>query len=263
MSYDEQLSSLKAELGKLSDKVEAKDNAPWYKKPTHISLLALAISFSTTLFSAYNSHQEDIRSNRRDVRSLLQRLSKLPIENYELMQRNKGTGQGEALSGMINQENILLATQAAELIGRYPQSFESTEYFAVAMALATSNIVGKVPTFYQHAMDTATSSNDYNVAARAYAGFLYGKGEYSEGRRLFGEAVNVWARFPERNAYVVNSTDMVTQMYWSQAEFGAGNRQEARERLAEARRKLAALPPGPGTDSFRSQLEFTARFVEP
>lgn len=261
--HDEQIGSLKLEIAKLNSKIDSKDAGPWYTKPpTLISLAAFLFSFSTTLFSAYNSHQEDIRANRREVRTLLQRLTKLPIENYELMQRNKGAGPGEALSGMLNQENILLATQAAELIERYPQSFASTEYFAVAVALSTSNIFGKVPGFFQRAMDTATTSNDYNVAARSYAAYQYSKGEYSEGRRLYGEAVNVWARFPERNAYIVNTTDLVTLMYWGQAEYAAGHVAEARERLAEARRRLAALPPGPFTETLKNQVEYTARFVE-
>ena len=263
MSDDERLVSLKAEIDKLNEKVKKNDDGPWYRKPaTVISLLALMFSFGTTVFSAFNSHEEGVRSNRRDVRALLQRLSKLPIDNYELMQKYKGAGQGEALSGMLNQENILLATQAAELMDRYPDSFGSTEYFAVAFALSSSNILGKVPRLFQRAMDLSTTSNDYNAAARAYGGYLYSKGEYTEGKRLFGEALNVWNKFPERNAYVVNSTDLVTLMYWSQAEFGVGNKKPAKDLLTEAKRKLAELPPGPMTESLKNQINYTAQFVE-
>jgi hypothetical protein len=241
-----------------------KDEERWKKTaPIVISLMALCFSLGTTAFSAYNSHQEDIRSNRRDVRAILQRLSKLPIENYELMQKNKGSGQGEALSGMLNQENILLSTQAAELIGRYPDSFTSTEYFAVAFSLASSNIMGKVPGMYQRAMDSATSSNDFNVAARAYAGYMYSKGQPQEGKRLFEVAMHVWDKFPEPNAYVVNSFDLITLMYWGQAEYGQGNRSEAQAHLAEARKKLAAMPPGPYTDGLKNQLDFAAKYIGP
>ena len=242
---------------------KAKDEEPWYKKPpTLISIMALCFSFGTTVFSAYNSHQEDIRSNRRDVRAILQRLSKLPIENYELMQKNKGSGQGEALSGMLNQENILLSTQAAELIGRYPDSFTSTEYFAVAFSLASSNIMGKVPAMYRRAMDSATTSNDFNVAARAFAGYLYSKGDYTEGKRLYAEALGVWDKFPERNVYVVNSIDLITLMYWGQSEFAAGNKLDARSHLDEARKKLAGMPPGPYTDTLKTQIDYTATYVD-
>lgn len=252
-----------SEIAAIREKLDKASDEVWFKKPaTLISIAALFFSLGTTAFSAYNSHQEDIRANRRDVRAILQRLSKLPVENYELLEKNKGRGQGEALSGMINQENVLLSNQAAELIERYPSSFTSTEYFAVAFALGNSNTVTKVPVFFKRAIDSATSSVDYNAAARAYAGYLYSKGDFTEGKRLFGDALNVWNKFPERNTYFVNSIDLITLVYWSQSEFAAGNKREAQERLNEAKRKLAALTPGPQTDVFKSQIDYTARFVE-
>jgi hypothetical protein len=235
---------------------------PWYRKSSIIiSLIALIFSFGTTLFSVYNSHQEDMRANRRDVRSLLQRLSRLPIENYDLMQKNKGTGQGEMLSGMINQENILLSIQAAELIERYPAAFTSTEYYAVASGLSNSNIISKVPSFFNKAMELASSSNDYNVAARSYGGYLYSKGEYTEGRRLFLAAINTWDKFPEKNSYVVNSTDLVTFMFWSQAEHLAGNKTEAQAKLVEAKRKLTMLSPGSFTEALKNQIDYSERLI--
>jgi tetratricopeptide (TPR) repeat protein len=263
MSTEERIEELSAEIAKVRSKIDAPDDSVWYKKPaTLISIAALAFSLGTTGFSAYNSHQEDIRANRRDVRAILQRLSKLPIENYELLQKNKGTGQGEALSGMINQENLLLANQAAELIERYPKSFTSTEYYAVAFALGNSNMVSKVPTFFVRAMEAAAASMDYSAAARTYAGYLYSKGDYTEGKRLYNEALNVWNKFPERNTYVVNSTDLLTLLYWSQSEFAVGNKREAQERLMDARKKLAALSQGPQTEALKSQIDYTARFVD-
>ncbi len=263
MSTEDELKSVIAQMVELRAKVEKSDDHPWYRKPaTLISIIALAFSAGTTAFSGFNSHQEDVRANRRDVRALLQRLSKIPIENYELLQKNKGTGQGEALSGMINQENLLLANQAAELIERYPKSFTSTEYYAVAFALGNSNMVSKVPAFFVRAMEAASASMDYNAAARTYAGFLYSKGDYTEGKRLYTEALNVWNKFPERNTYVVNSTDLLTFLYWSQSEFAAGNKREAQERLADARKKLTSLSPGPQTEALRSQIEYTAKFVD-
>ena len=257
------IDEIKTHLALLESKFNHANDKLWHKNPaTVISILALIFSFGTTAFSAYNSHQEDIRANRRDVRAVLQRLSKLPIENYELMQKNKGTGPGEALSGMINQENILLATQAAELIDRYPTSFESTEYYAIAVALANSNIMSKVPSFFERAMELANTSNDLNVAARFYGAYLYSKGDYTEGKRRYSEALNVWDKFPERNSYVVNSTDLLTLMYWSQSEFSAGNKQVAQEKLADARKKLAMLTPGPMTDSLKNQIDFTSHSVD-
>jgi len=178
------------------------------------------------------------------------------------MQKYKSEATGQALSGLINQENILLATQAAELIDRFPTSFTSTEYFAVASALAASNIMSKVPAMFQRAIDSATSSNDLNVAARAYASYLYSKGNYTEGKRFYQEALKVWDRFPEQNAYIVNSVELVTYMYWGQSDYLAGNKNDAQSHLVEARKRLENLSPGTYTDSLRGQLEYAASFIK-
>lgn len=263
MDTEEQLAAIRANLKDIEAKSEAASEVAWYKKPaTIISIVALSFSFGTTGFSYYNSHNEEVLANRRDVRSILERLSTLPIDNYELMEKYKDKATGQALSGMLNQENVLLATQAAELIERFPKSFTSTEYYAIAYALASSNIMSKVPTMFQHAIDTATSSNDLNTADRGYAAYLYSKGEYSEGKRLYNEALNVWSKFPERNAYVVNSVDLLTLMYWSQSDYTAGEKSDALAHLTEARKKLTLLSPGPYTDTLRAQIEYTATFVE-
>ena len=74
--------------------------------------------------------------------------------------------------------------------------------------------------------------------------------------------------FPELRAYfpphilIVTSTDLLTYLYWSQSEYAAGNKREAQEKLADARKKLVALTPGPQTDTFKSQIDYTARFVD-
>ncbi len=259
---EEDYAVLKREVDSLQIQM-AQERSPWYTKPSNlIATFALLFSFGTTVASFYNSYLEDIRENRREARALIQRMTKLPIENYDLLQKHKGSGPGEALSGMINQENILLATQASELLERYPDSFSSTEYFAVAFALVSSNIVDKAPFLYEQAIDKANTSNDYNVAARAYAGFLYTKGDYSEGKKYFELALDVWNRFPERNLYVINSYDLVTLMYWSQAELVANNIAEARKQLGRAKEKLSQLPPGPMTQSLSNQIGSAESAIE-
>lgn len=259
---DEKYEILKKEVDSIQIQL-AKETGPWYTKPSNlIAIFALIFSFGTTIVSSYNAHLEHIRDNRREARALIQRTTKLPIENYDLMQRYKGSAPGEALSGMINQENILLATQASELIERYPESFTSTEYFAVAYALAASNIIDKVPFHYKQAIAKAKSSNDYNVAARAYAGFLYAKGDFSEGKKYYNLALKVWDKFPERNLFIINSYDLVILMYWSQSELGAHNLVEARNKLIQAKEKLSQLDSGPYTASLANQINATEKAME-
>jgi tetratricopeptide (TPR) repeat protein len=262
MDDQERYEILKKEVDSIQIQL-SQERSPWYTKPSNlISIIALLFSFGTTTVSYINSHNEDIRANHREAMALIQRITKLPIENFELMQRNKGSGPGEALSGMINQENILLATQAANLVKRYPDTFTSTEFYAIASALATSNIVDKVPFLFKRAIEKAETSNDYNVATRSYAYYLYSKGDYTEGKKFYETALGVWNKFPERNMYIVNSTDLVTFMYWSQAELMANNVKNAENLIGQAKDKLAQLPPGPMTLSLATQVNYTVGLIE-
>ncbi len=262
MDDHERYEILKKEVDSIQIQL-SQEHGPWYTKPSNlISVIALLFSFGTTIVSYINSHEEDIRANHREAMALIQRITKLPSENFELMQKYKDSGIGQSLSGMINQENILLATQAANLVKRYPDTFSSTEFFAIATSLATSNIVDKVPYLFKTAIEKADTSNDYNVAARSYAFFLYSKGDYTEGKKYYEIALGVWNKFPERNMYIVNSTDLVTLMYWSQAELAAKNMQEAEKLIAQAKDKLAQLSPIPMTQSLTMQINYTVSLIE-
>ncbi len=262
MSEQERYEILKKEVDSLQAQLN-RDQDPWYKKPSNlISAIALLFSFGTTIVSYINSHAEDVRSNHREAMQIIQRITKLPYENFELLQKYKNSGQGQALSGMINQENILLATQATNLIKRYPDTFSATEFFSVATALATSNIVGEVPYLFETAIEKAETSNDYSVSTRSYAYFLYSKGDYTEGKKYYEMALDVWSKFPERNMYIVNSTDLLTLMYWSQAELMVNNIRGAEKNIDLAKEKLEQLPPTPMTQSLAMQINETIGFIE-
>ncbi len=236
---------------------------PWHQNPAiTISMIALVFSFGTTGVSYYKNHEEGIRANRREARELIQRVIKLPIENFELMQKNQGSAFGESLSGMINQENLLLATQAVELIKRHPSSFSSTEYFAVAVALSQSNIKDNVPYLFENAVKMAKNSNDYNVSTRAYAMYHFTQRNYLEGRKYYEMALAVWDKFPERNIYLVNSVDLVTLMYWSNAELSINNYTVSFDLITRAKNSLAKLPQDPITTSLARQIAEVERRIE-
>lgn len=226
--------------------------------PSHPPACGITAPGSSKLFA----YEEGVRANRREARELIQRVTKLPIENFELMQRNEGSAFGEALSGMINQENILLASQAVELIKRYPDSFSSTEYFAVALALSQSNIKDNVPYLFENAVKRAKNYNDYNASTRAYAIYQFTQGDYLEGRKLFEMALAVWNKYPEKNPFVVNSVDLVTLMYWSNAELSINNYSEATDLIKRANDSLTKLPPDPITASLARQIADVERRIE-
>ena len=262
MDDTEKYEILKKEVDSLQIQL-SQERGPWYSKSSNlISVIALLFSFGTTIVSAINSHNEDIRANHREAIAIIQRITNLPIENFELMEAHKGSAPGEALSGFVNQENILLATQAANLIKRYPNSFNSTEFMAVATALANSNITDKVPSLLRSALDKADTSNDYVVAMRSYGEYLFSVGIYVEGRKHFQQALKVWDKFPEKNMFVVNSFDVVTLVNWAQAEIMTGNLRQAEEIIDQAKARLSQLPSGTTKESLQNRINFTSGFLK-
>lgn len=198
MDDNERYDIIKKEIDTLQIQL-AQVKKAWYTQPSVlISLTALLFSFGTTIVAYINSYNEAVMANHREAMTIIQRLTKLPSENFDLLQKYKDSGAGQSLSGMINQENILLATQAANLVNKHPESFTSTEFFAIATALSNSNITEIVPYLFNTAIEKSTSGNDYNVSTRAYAIYLYSKGEYKNGDLYFKKAMNVWEKFPEK-----------------------------------------------------------------
>ncbi len=251
---DKDFSLLKKEVDSIQIQL-AKESGSWMSKPSNImALVALIFSFGTTLISAYNSHTLDIRENRKEARQLIQRLSKLPIENFELTERYKEKGVGQALSSMLNQENVVVAVQAVELIERFPNTFSSAEFHAVGAALASSNISQKVPWLYEQAILKADSSNDYLAASRSFAGFLFSKGDVTKGNTLFQMAIDTWSKFPEDNIYFKKSSDFQTFYFWSGSELGANNIEKAIDLAEKADFIVRQLPPGNFTDGLSKQL---------
>jgi len=172
------------------------------------------------------------------------------------MQGHEGGATREALGGYINQENVLLATQAANLIKRHPNSFNSAELKAVAAALMESNVTDKVPFFLRIAIEKADNAHEYTEASRWYGGYLFSIGDFAEGRKRFQLALKVWNIYPEKNMFVVNNFDVTTLLGWAQAEIMAGHLEMAQGIIEHAKEKHSRLPAGPITERLRNQISF-------
>src|SRR5437016_12374288 len=113
---EERMTTMKREIDALQIAVTGQKK-PWYREvSTLISFLALTFSFGTTFVSYRRTESQDIQNSRQELRGLLQRLSALPKENVENMRKYKDDVEARTIiGGFINQENSLLARQAAEL----------------------------------------------------------------------------------------------------------------------------------------------------
>jgi tetratricopeptide (TPR) repeat protein len=235
MISEEEFKILKAEVDTLQIQASEKQK-PWISKPSNIlSLFALVFSFGTTVFSFWNSYNREIASNRAEVRELIQRITRLPIENFDLTIKYKDNAQALQLSSMITQEQLLLANQAAEKINRFPDSFTSTEYFAVAVALANVNSPIFVSQFLQRAISLADTANDYVVSSRSYGHYLFTQGKIDEGRSNYSKALTeTWSKFPATDPLYRKALVIQTNLNLANSEYMINNRKEALRAISDA-----------------------------
>jgi hypothetical protein len=263
MNIEEQFATLKAEVDALQIQA-AEKRRPWYATPSVLlSIFALLFSFGTTLFSYMKSYDDDVRNNRKEVRELIQRITRLPIENFEISEKYSGNPAGESLSAMINQELMVLSTQAAERIKRFPDSFTSTEYFAVAGALANSGNFHDVPTLLTKAIELATTANDYSVACRSYGHFLMTQSKIDEGRAYYAKALTeVWAKFPTSDPFVRSGLTLQGKLNQVSSELMIGDISAARQALAEAEGIVGKFPESPAKGYWTRQFQAMAMAVD-
>lgn len=257
-----ELEVMKKEIDALQIEV-MKGKGAWYKSaPVFISVCALVFSFGTTIVSFHKAAREDVRSARAELRGILQRLTSLPRDNFELIRKYKNDPEGLGLSGLVNQENSLLVTQASEIVDRFPDEISASEYFSVAVALINAADVGKVPRYLEHALGKTSNPNIKVAILRNYGTFLIVTGDITEGRRKFEQALSMWRDYPSVTQYFKESTDAQTEMYWSQVEMDANNANSAQEHIQKSLQHLNALPPGPMTMQLQSQILHTQSIIE-
>jgi tetratricopeptide (TPR) repeat protein len=256
------LDAMKQEIDALQIMVMS-GKSPWYKSPSIvISAMALLFSFGTTAVSYHRSAQDDVRSARAELRGILQRLTSLPRDNFELIKKYQGDVEGQSLSGLLTQENSLLARQASEIVDRFPDEITSGEYFSVAMALMAAADVTRVPIYLERALAQTADPNVKVSVLRNYGFYLLSTGQASEGRQRYEQALSIWSDYPNVSQYFKGSTDALTEIYWSQAELGANNIESAREHIRKALQRVNALPPGPMTMQLQGQAQHTQRAIE-
>lgn len=238
-----------------------KQRNPWYKNISIIvSILALLFSFGTTFVSYVRTNAQDIQNSRVELRGLLQRLASLPREYLEAKKKYEPDQSTiSTISEFINEENALLARQAAEIARKLPPQYVSaTEYYAIAIALENSYNVEGAKELFTKAIDVSTDLNDRVAALRMRGSLMFIMGQPDVGRLDFQKALNVFSDFPNvYNDYTKKSTHIWTELGWAIAEAGAGTKEMALQHISNAENILLELAPSPGADQLRTQISQT------
>jgi hypothetical protein len=238
----------------------ATPKGPWYRDmSTVISITALAFSFGTTFVSYHRTEMQDIQASRQELRGILQRLSAIPRENLEAAKRYAGDQSSIAgVSQLYNQECTMLSRQAAEIVKRLPKNLVSgTEYYAIAIAFQSSYNLSAAKEFLTLAMGVANNFNDEIGAIRSSANLDFITGQPQEGRILYQQALNIFAKYPNYDPYTIASTNIYTELFWGGSEAGIGEMQLATQHADNAERIVEGLPASMGSDGLRAQIEQT------
>ncbi len=233
---------------------------PWYRNvSTLLSIMALLFSFGTTFVSYHRTAVQDIQNARQELRGLLQRLAALPKENVEIQKKYADDPASMlVVSGFINQENALLAKQAAELTKNLPSDLVSgTEFYAIAIALQNSYDLSGTEEFLKSSAATAEKTKDFNVeiaALRSGANLQFVKGRPEAGRIDYQKAMNIFSKYPDYDPFTKTNTNVLTELAWAYSEFSGGSISFARQHIENAETLLKDLPNSPGADILRGQV---------
>lgn len=252
---NDQITVMKSEIDALQIQL-MHEKTPWYKSPSiMISALALLFSFGTTMVSYHKSAEEDVRSARTELRSILQRLSALPRDNFELLKNYQNAPELGALTGSINQENSLLARQASEILDRIPEAASASEYYSVAYALMAASDLEKVPRYLGQALAIVSNPNIEVLVLKNFGAYYFNTGQLLNGRKKFEEALSIWVKYPQLPEYYRNVTNIFTEMAWSEQEANINNYIAANDHIYKANQIAQSLPPGPTTSQLQKQVQ--------
>lgn len=240
---DKEVELLKQEIIKIRARKGLKES--WTSINSNIiAILALIFSFTTTLISYNRIEEQDIHNTKNELRLILGRLSSLPKENQELMNKYKNNPMGiSKLSGYIAQENIILANQAFDLIKKMPEeTITGIEYYSVADAFLNIEDYDKAILLYKKAIYKINNINTEIAIHRSYANALYMNGKIEEGRNQYSLANSIFILENNSNLNLKETNHILTELCWAHSEISIGNRKEALKHIFNANNHLGKLP---------------------
>jgi tetratricopeptide (TPR) repeat protein len=215
-----------------------KGAAPWYRQvpvivPIVVSLLALGFAFYTNDKSENRASREEQHALRAELRSLIQRLSAFPRENFELYRKDPSAWR--QLSGPIQRETLILARQSSELIHQLRSRVTSEEYIAVAFALSSAGQTAESEELTLEGLNAAKDATGEATLLRQLGTVRFADGDFEGGRKRFEQAMAIYKKYPEKNRNNVTFNSAFTQLNWSEAELGQRHCLEAWQHITSAK----------------------------
>lgn len=217
----EQIWTIKKEVDALQV-AAAHEHKPWYKSASAIiAAVAPLISVVSSAGNYYRNINLDQHRLRDELRSIIIRLSSLPLKHLELQEKySKKPLLLGSISGQINAENMLLASRGVEIIDQISQFVSVSEILAIAIALVPSGEIGKAMPLFETVARKASHASDAVAAYRNLGTYSFQFGKVEQGRKYYSDALEIFEhdRFSNPPQITVNVTHAFTEMYWAQQE---------------------------------------------
>jgi tetratricopeptide (TPR) repeat protein len=255
---ESRLDGLKQEVDALQVKVLS-ETAPWYRQAsTLIAFFALVFSFGTTVISYQRAAEQDERSLKQELRGLILQLVQLPLRGIELNEKYKDQPLFlGGISAVFNHESLILADQAATVAERIPHLVSSAEYITLANAFQNGGQLERASAMRRRAIEVAEVPIDAINALRQQGGQAYQQGDLETGRAYFRDAIDLLDQSGlEIDPGVKAFTNAFTEMFWAQMESTAGQCEEFRQHIANAR-VFADGVPAMGREQVMAQIRET------
>ena len=230
-----------------------------------ISVCALSVSFSSTLVSDRNSNKQEFHRQKAELWGMLQRTVALQKENAELYRKYNGDGNTIAqMSGFLNQENLLLAKQASEIMNSLPkETLTASDYNSVGVALANSRNVKDAIFYYNEALRVATILDDEVWSLRALAEIQGMSGDIDGARSYFQKAQDIIdKKYSAYDKHAKNMTRFITEINWIRIEALNKNTNEVELHIVKAEQCIELAPPT-FAKIFKEQLDSVKKEVRP
>jgi hypothetical protein len=221
---------------------------PWYKEGASlVSALALLFSFGTTGVSYFQAKEAEVQRSRTELRELILKLGQSPRQLFEFQQRYRSDAQAVSnFSSLINQENIILAKQASQIIWKIPSHVSAIEHVSVGTSLMQSNLPQSAQRHFEAATETASDINEVVGAHRALGMVEFQLGDPISARQHFGNAKSIMrssSNVEKASGALLDWADATTEIRWAQSEAAAGFCTEFTAHLGEAIVLAQRVPP--------------------
>ena len=158
-----------------------------------ISSLAFLLSLMATMVSLVRSKYEKQRAIKKEITDILGKIVSTSLENAKLYRESaeKDPGYYQAISSVLNQQNVFLLQQATYLMDEVPGLVTAVEYNTVAAANANAGDLISAEIFYKRAIDVSPNVFYRSLAIRSYGGHLFAQHRFEEARENFRKAISL------------------------------------------------------------------------